>query len=58
MVAANSGVSSDSKLIKAVVNNTDTEPKPCLRAEFTASVSIDIVTVISPNFEIIVKNDL
>jgi len=36
--AANSGVPTESTLIKAVVNDTEsTPPKPCLRAEFTAS---------------------
>ena len=39
MVNANLGVTTESQLIKTVVNDTEsTPPKPCLRAEFTASV--------------------
>ena len=39
-VSANTGATTETQLIKAVVNDTESSPpKPCLRAEFTASVS-------------------
>ena len=39
-VSGNSGATTETQLIKAVVNDTESSPpKPCLRAEFTASVS-------------------
>ena len=36
--ASSSSSSQENKLIRVVVNNTETEPSPCLRAEFTAEV--------------------
>ena len=45
--AANSGVTTESTLIKAVVNDTEsTPPKPCLRAEFTASVGYVLLLLV------------
>ena len=38
--ASSSSSTQENKLIRVVVNNTESEPSPCLRAEFTAEVNI------------------
>ena len=44
-VSANLGVTTESQLIKTVVNDTESSPpKPCLRAEFTASVRVVVTS--------------
>ena len=38
--ASSSSSTQENKLIRVVVNNTESEPSPCLRAEFTAEVNL------------------
>merc|ERR1712131_442776 len=38
--ASSSSSTQENKLIRVVVNNTESEPSPCLRAEFTAEFEI------------------
>ena len=38
--ASSSSSTQENKLIRVVVNNTESEPSPCLRAEFTAEVTL------------------